>query len=149
MSQSQNLTIEIIENIINKYNYHFEKNEINIIKDIYNENKNIINIIINDGFNDNNINYPVWISFISKMIEIIEKFSNLDGYRKREIIIFICILIIENNININDTLKKTLISIIKDTLPDIINNIVNLSKKINIHIKKIRFPKLFSCCFKQ
>lgn len=145
----------IISNIINKYdtNYKFEDNEINSIKTIYNNNKDLISIIISDGFGDEYINYPIWISFITKMIEIIEKYKNLTGIQKKNILIFLCICIIEIDTNINDDLKKTFVSIIKTVLPDIIDSIVNLSKKINIVFKKFAFCKFFckffNCCFKK
>ena len=115
-----------------------------IVKTIY---KNAINII--KGWEDNDWNKPdSWVSIGVSLAEIIDKYDEIDGNIKKQIVIETIIQIISDknifkNIDLDD--RKKVIGIVKLILPTSLDFIIMATKgEININVP-IPFKK-FCCC---
>lgn len=131
---------------------NLNEDQILILKKIYEENKNTIINIIKNGFTDDfkNINYNVWLIFITKIMNLLEKFKELTGIQKKEVLIEFCVIIINRELPIKDDVKLLLETIIRQIFPEIIDSIINLTKKIHTKLTKCSFYqkicKFFKCC---
>ena len=118
-----------------------------IVKTIY---KNAINII--KGWEDNDWNKPdSWVSIGVSLAEIIDKYDEIDGNIKKQIVIETIIQIISDknifkNIDLDD--RKKVIGIVKLILPTSLDFIIMATKgEININVP-IPFKKICCCLSK-
>ena len=146
-----NSVIPLVISEINKYiqvDEFLNKKEMKILLDIYNKNRKIIAEIIRNGFTDkkDNINYNAWLKFISSLVVSVEKYKKLSGSSKENIVIELSIIVINRELKISKDLKEILSDMIRMIIPEMINLVIDVSKKIHIESAKInRFLKKFCC----
>jgi len=115
-----------------------------IVKNIY---KNAINII--NGWFDNDWNKPdSWVSLGVSLAEIIDKYDEIDGKIKKQIVIETIIQIISDknifkNIDLDD--REKVISVVKLILPTSLDFIIMATKGEF----KINTPNLCCCISKK
>ena len=130
------------KDIANPEQYH------EVVVELYNKSEDAIKKVILDGFKDNKeINLFVWINFLTTMIANVEKYRKLTGKTKQRVLLDICLIIVDKaGEKLSDENKFAIKVIIKNTFPEIIDQLVALSKKINTK-KRIGkcFSKEFSC----
>ena len=123
---------------------------------IYTKTVSISKDLIEKGFNEDfkNINIIEWVSFISKIIPVIEELKGLKtGKDKLDLLVSYSVFLIIVSLPIDPFLKELLIKIIKDSIPSITKSIINTSQEIHTFLTKIPFlkkihkglKKLFSC----
>ena len=72
-------------------------------------------------------------------MHLLEKFKEMDGVQKKEVLIELCILIINRELPINDEVKMLLENLIRNIFPEIIDSIIDLTKKIHTKLSKCSF----------
>lgn len=119
-----------------------------VLIELYNKNESAIINVISKGFNENKeINLFVWINLITTLISSVEKYKKLTGSTKQRIVLEICLMIVDKvGDSLSEQNKFTIKIIIQKTFPQIIDELVALSKKINTKKRIGRcFSKVFSC----
>ena len=89
--------------------------------------------LVERGFTEDfkNINMKEWILFVTNLIPKIEKIKGVVGAEKKELLIGFAIFIIVKSLPIDPATKGVLIMIIKEFLPEIVDGIIFVSKKIH------------------
>lgn len=143
--------VPLIITEVNKYidtGDFLNKKEMSILLKLYNKNRKSISELVKTGFNkkNNNINYNIWLKFISSLVVSVEKYKKLSGSSKENIVIELSIIVIQREVKITDDLKELLSNMIRIIVPEMIDLIISVSKEIHVGSKKIiSFLKKLCC----
>ena len=84
-----------------------------------------------------------FMDIATKLMQIVEKYPELNGIQKKKVIICAFKQFFEKN---KDGYEDSMISFAMSMLPNIIDIVISVDKKkLNIHIRKVA-KKIFSCC---
>jgi hypothetical protein len=107
--------------------------------------KDAIKYLVEDALIDDSLDFKELTKFAMKMIPVVQKLKGIKGEDKKEIIIILIVITIINDTKMSDNTKETIISKIKDFLPEIIDGIILVSQQINKGFGIIK-KSLTSCC---
>lgn len=103
-----------------------------IVVEIYNDNKDSIEDAIDDGIDGvKDINIGIWINVITTLIISVEKYKKMSGNLKKRVVLEICLISIDES-KLNNKRKFYIKTLLNNVLPELIDLLVNLSKKINL-----------------
>ena len=120
------------------------------IINLYEQNKDIINIITDKGFitATEQINKVLLYKVVKNLIKVIEKIPTLTGTDKKNILIEFIIYVIKKDIEIDSSVKNKILLMIQELLPDIIDMMVELWQEVNWRLIFRKFKKIINCCCK-
>jgi len=134
---------------------YLNEDQILTLKQVYEDNRNSINNVIKNGFTEDfkNINYTVWLVFVTKIMHVLEKYRTLTGDEKKGVLMETCVIIIKRELPVDNELKILLEAIIRKVFPEIIDSVIDLTKKIHTKLNSCSCYKklcnfLKSCCKK-
>jgi len=127
-------------NLLSNYN--------NTIINLYERNKDIIQIITDKGFitATKQINKVLLYKVVKTLIKVIEKIPNISGTDRKNILIEFIIYVIKKDIDIDSSVKNEVLIIIQELLPDIIDTMVELWQEVNWKLIFRKLKKIMMCC---
>ena len=116
------------------------------VNSLFNNSQDIIKTIIDNGIkNEKEININVWINALTMLMITVETYKQLNGSLKKRVVMEVCLKCIDQIDSLSIQNKFYIKNLIKITMPDIIDKIVEISININIKKKKF-FGKIFTYC---
>ena len=80
---------------------------------------------------------PKMISIITKIIISVDRIKNLSGQEKKKLVIHVIEHVIKQSKTLDQKKKEDWIEYIRQNCPELIDNLIQLSKNINIKSKKL------------
>jgi hypothetical protein len=122
-----------------------------ILTILFEKTQNISKQVMKNGFTPDysNINYKEWLKFISKIIPVIESFKIKSGKEKLDILLMYCVLLVIIILPLHNKIKQIIIDIILEVVPEIVNSVIYVSKKLHSglrYIIKKLLKRLKYCC---
>jgi hypothetical protein len=121
------------------------KAAVNAILFLYNEHKEELLQLLEDGFAEDfsDINFSAWFKFVVDIVIKIDDFRKLSGKEKKDVVIELCLVFVRKEVDTSDDVKELLVTLLEVTLPTVIDKVILVSKKLHTFGRTLR-KKL--CC---
>lgn len=122
------------------------------VKMLYTSSKSVIDDIIERGIkNDQELDINVWMQAITIFIINVEGYKQLTGTVKKRIVLEVCLLCVDKIDRLNSQNKFQIKTLIKTTIPSIIDYVVRVGNELNKSKSRIAkfFGKIFKCLCSQ